>query len=132
MKFRIDQQSYIDDKLIEAGSELEVTPLYIDKKTKKPVFHVPGPHWLPLDDDAKDYCEAMKHEYTGEVPDVLQGLEAVLNDLNGKLDETKLAGAITTGMEPFLTAMQTNFAAMQKAITTLAELAAAQAGVAKA
>ena len=63
-KYRLNQVSYMSDRLHQVGEEIVVP-----KGTKA------GPHWEPLDDEAKADMSAAKVSYTGEVPDVLSQLE---------------------------------------------------------
>lgn len=89
MKFRIDQDSYIDDKPVRAGQEIELAKRKIKVLDGKgnPRFVMgyptPGPHWFPLDDDAKALMAESRIEHTGEVPDVIEQLKV---DLQARLD----------------------------------------------
>lgn len=68
-RFLIAQQSYIDDRLYEKGQ--------IGNFDRR---HKPGPHWQPLDDEAREMMEASGETFTGEVPDVLNALLPLYED----------------------------------------------------
>jgi len=72
MKFKLHQQTYIENEadgmgaaLREIGYELELLPT-----TSK----VPGPHWEPIDDEAKALCKKHGIVFTGHVPDCMDSL----------------------------------------------------------
>lgn len=71
--FRFHQQSYVDDTLVEKGQSKNVGK-----------HHKPGPHWEPLDDDAKAMVARTGVEFTGEVPDVLSALLPLYEDATTK------------------------------------------------
>ena len=75
MKWKITQQSYIDDRLVEPGT-------IIERKVSKP-----GPHWEPADDEAKAFAAESGVEFTGEVPDVLSQLVPLYADALKKANE---------------------------------------------
>lgn len=95
-KYRIDQKSYMNDRIVEKGEEVEVSP-----KLK------PGPHWFPLNDAAKKAAEEGGVKYTGEVPDVLGALmpmfeKAVEQHGSEKLTPANLATAFAGALERVL------------------------------
>lgn len=110
-QYRIHQESYINDRHILANAEVEVAP-YARKrvqkkdeagrdvvdKTGKKVFelvdlhHKPGPHWEPLDDEARAICERHKHEFTGFVPDAVEDLSKQLEEAQAKAAASAAAG----------------------------------------
>lgn len=96
MKFMINQASYIGDGVVEAGASIEVPPLVAAKNHPKddnyvpPVHHIPGPHWKPLDEEAKALCEKHKVVYTGEVPDPTGDLSL---QLDAALERARAAGS---------------------------------------
>ncbi|MDB5405203.1 MAG: hypothetical protein JWL84_115 [Rhodospirillales bacterium] len=57
MRFRIMLQSLINGALIDAGTEMEVPPAGTDASGKV-VLHVPGPHWIALDHEAREAVKA--------------------------------------------------------------------------
>lgn len=90
-RYRIHQTSWIDDKTVEPGQEVDVSER-----------HVPGPHWEPLDEKAKAIAEKHKVAFTGEVPDPTDKLSLVLEDALQKagvaIDHEKLAQAVAAGV----------------------------------
>lgn len=95
MKFRLDQLSYISDKLVEAGTEIELAPIGRNKATGEPIYHVPGPHWKAVDPEAIALCERLGTKFTGEVPDMVDNIE--LRDASA-IDYEKLGNAIGAGV----------------------------------
>lgn len=83
-RYRFAQDSHIDDVMYAAGEEGE-----IDAR------HVPGPHWMPLDDAAKALCAEHGIEYTGEVPDPLNGLQISLAEAIAKASQVASPEALT-------------------------------------
>jgi hypothetical protein len=109
MRYRIHQPSVIGDRYIEAAEdnlpEIEVPPLARkgDRITKtlaggqkiiivldEDLQHVPASHWEPLDDAAKAQALACGIEFTGEMPDVLSGLEASLADVQSRMNPASM------------------------------------------
>lgn len=79
MKFKIAQPSYIDNKLYA-----EDTTLDMKSDEHRNHNHVPGPHWEPLDDEAKALCKQHGVEYTGFVPDSMDVLVESLEQAKQK------------------------------------------------
>lgn len=94
-RYRIHQTSYIDDRVIDAGQEIEAD-----------ARHVPGPHWEPLDDAAKALAKKHSIRFTGNVPDPTEKLSLQLNralESNGiAIDHDKLGAAIAQGLAPLI------------------------------
>lgn len=118
MRFRIHQPSYIDGVFIDQGMidatngkghEVEVKPLALKGQKiaqkaigKRPgmvtltedLHHVPGPHWEPVDDEARALCAKHKHDFTGELPDVMPVLEDQLAEAQKAVLHPDSAGTI--------------------------------------
>lgn len=92
-RYRLHQRSYIGDRLYEPDSEITVSPSV-----------KPGPHWEPIDDEAKNAMANHAIEFTGEVPDVLARLEPMLADALAKRSGTDAVNAetIATAFEKVL------------------------------
>lgn len=103
MKFRLDQLSYIDNKLMDVGTEIELAPIGRRKGTGEPVYHVPGPHWKAVDEEAIALCEKLGTKYTGEVPDMVDNIE--LRDASA-IDYDKLGDAIGRGVVAAMEAIE--------------------------
>lgn len=111
MRFLINQDSYLGDGVVTAGTSLEVPPLVKasghpkDDNYVPPVWSKPGPHWKPLDEEATKLCALHKIEYTGEVPDPTASLSLQLNDAleraraaGGAVDYEKLGATVADGV----------------------------------
>lgn len=77
-QWKIHQVSYINDRLYAEGEIAELGRRGIDRVTKKPIHHLPGPHWEPVDDEAKEIAKGCGHVFTGEVPDMVLSMTADL------------------------------------------------------
>jgi hypothetical protein len=131
LRYRLHQDTYIGDRLIvagEGGTEMEIPPLaragemvtkmvsasvpmssQIVPSAKKvsvrldhDLHHIPGPHWEPLDDEAKAHCKKVGHEFTGEMPDVLDGLEEHLANAQARMrpdDVAMIAAGVITALQ---------------------------------
>lgn len=100
--YKAAQMSYVDGKVIEPGQQFTVGN-YLDPKTKKMRPHTPGPHWEAVDDEARAICKELKHEYTGEVPDIVNQLSDKLDGMMrekaaASFDHEALAAAIAKGI----------------------------------
>lgn len=110
MRFRLDQDSFIGDVLHTAGAEVEIPPLKPGRPERgkpgqpnyrpeiAPVWHKPGPHWFPLDDEARELMRDHEVQHTGEVPDALPALGERLAEALAKasvtIDHEKLGAAV--------------------------------------
>lgn len=95
--YRIHQVSNIDDRTVAAGEEINVD-----------ARHIPGPHWEPLDDEARAICTANGHEFTGEVPDILPALTDELGKAGnaaGGMTAEQMTAAIANGVTAAMTAL---------------------------
>lgn len=100
MLFKASQVSYVDGKLVEVGQNFEPVP-YRDPKSGKLRPHTPGPHWEPVDDEAKKLMADTKTEFTGEIPDIVNSLSERLDRMMGErqgIDHDALAAAIAKGL----------------------------------
>lgn len=75
MKFKLSQQSYIDCETDNLGAALRDAGFIFDLKpdTKQ----LPGPHWEPMDDEAKALCAKHSIKFTGEVPDSMDKISQI-------------------------------------------------------
>jgi hypothetical protein len=106
-RWRIHQLSFIDTgnngggALFDAGSEINVGPLRAavgspgDAGYRPAVVHRPGPHWEPLDDEAKAISADTKTTFTGEVPDVVNALADELEASKATMDAANRATVVT-------------------------------------
>lgn len=90
-KYRIVQDSYIDNVLYTFNPDPEKDRLNIHEIA---AHHVPGPHWEPMDDEAKAICKKNGIAFTGFVPDCMDKLTGMLADSMKKADEAGSPGAI--------------------------------------
>jgi hypothetical protein len=109
-RWRIHQLSFIDTgnngggALFDAGSEISVGPLRAavgspgDPGYRPAVVHRPGPHWEPLDDEAKAIAADTKTTFTGEVPDVVNALADELESSKAAMDAANRATPVTAEM----------------------------------
>ncbi len=76
MKFKLKQQSYLDNETDGYGAAMREVGYAFDlpAATKQ----VPGPHWEPMDDEAKALCVKHGIKFTGEVPDSMDSLTKTL------------------------------------------------------
>lgn len=81
MKFKMAQDSYVDNTFYKEGVTMDLPP---DTK------HVPGPHWEPLDDEAKTLCKKHGIAFTGFVPD---SIDKMCAELNETMAREKIAGS---------------------------------------
>jgi hypothetical protein len=70
MKFRFAQPTYVDNVFYEGGEDSK--PVEVEAR------HIPGPHWQPMDDEAKAHCKKHGVTYTGQVPDMVEAMTADL------------------------------------------------------
>jgi hypothetical protein len=105
-RYKFHQESYVGNVLIAAEQEYEVPPLG-RKKSGEPLHHIPGPHWEPLDDEAKAICKMHDIKFTGEVPDAIGPLTDQLAETmaaqnkataSGGIDVEALGAAIAKGI----------------------------------
>lgn len=85
-KYRLVQDSYIDNVLYTFNPDPEKDRLNIHDIAS---HHVPGPHWEPLDDEAKAICKKHGVTFTGFVPDCLDQLTKQLSE---SMERERLAG----------------------------------------
>lgn len=78
MKFKLKQSSYLDNETDGLGAALRDAGYEFDLKpdTKQ----VPGPHWEPVDDEAKALAAKYGVKFTGEVPDSMDKLSKLAQD----------------------------------------------------
>lgn len=132
MKYRICQVSHIDDAMYGPG--LEGRTEYVDvPNSMRPNPHVPGPHWEPLDDEAKAMC--LKHgiAFTGSVPDPIDTLSLKLADAmqSSGMNVDAIAAAISKSLAPILDRLTPSAAdeeAMQRRVDEAVERALASRG----
>lgn len=110
-KYKIHQESIIGDTTVPADMEITIAANG-KNKDGSPRHHVPGPHWEPLDDEARAICAATPGwVFTGEVPDAVEPLAIELENRMAKqnvgFDEGKLADAIAKGVVAGMAAAQT-------------------------
>lgn len=70
-KYRLNQNSYIDNVLYVFIDDPEKDHKNIHEIDAR---HVPGPHWQPMDDEAKKICQMHGIVYTGETPDCVEDM----------------------------------------------------------
>lgn len=83
--FKIAEDSYIDGLFRPRGSIIVVEPS---------AHNIPGPHWEPLDDEARAMCEAAGVNYAGAVPGLYATIEQNLRralKTNGAVVESYLS-----------------------------------------
>ena len=88
MKFKIHQPSYIQglkDGMLSESIYLEGNTLELPADTK----HVPGPHWEPLDDEARALAKQHSIKFTGQVPDCIDQFQKQLAEA---MEREKKAG----------------------------------------
>jgi hypothetical protein len=66
MKYRFSQPTYVNNILYDGGKDSPAVEVGGE--------HIPGPHWEPMDDEAKAHCAKLSVKFTGEVPDVMPAL----------------------------------------------------------
>lgn len=91
MQYKAGQVSYVDGRTVTAGEVFDPQP-FRDPKTKKMTHHTPGPHWEPVDEEAKAHCAKLGIAYTGEVPDMVERVGDVMG--GDRLDAKSLGEAI--------------------------------------
>lgn len=104
-RWKLHQDSFIDNgrngggQLFAAGSEVALGPLRPARGEpgepgyREAEHHRPGPHWEPLDDEAKAIARKAGHMFTGEVPDVVE-------DLTRQLEEAQKKAAAAQALSP--------------------------------
>jgi len=63
-----------DDPKTKGEFELAPRRKRVGEEDPRECYDVPGPHWEPVDAEAKDLCKYRSVAYTGIVPDVVEDL----------------------------------------------------------
>lgn len=113
MQYKAGQVSYIDGRTVAVGEVFDPQP-FRDPKTKKMTHHVPGPHWDPVDEEAKAHCTKLGVAYTGEVPDMVERVGDVMG--GDRLDAKSLGEAIAGALAKMGTPAAVDHEALVKAI----------------
>ncbi len=84
-RYKLHQTSYVDNQLIVVDDGHPPAEHAISAS------HVPGPHWEPMDDEARALMEKHGVTFTGFVPDSVDFLtEQLAKALKAKADAEKL------------------------------------------
>lgn len=88
-RYKIHQQSFIDERLVEPGQEVETH-----------ARHKPGPHWEPMDDQAKEIVAKHGVKFSPEVPDIINDMTMTSAPMANpmSLDHEALGAAIAKGI----------------------------------
>lgn len=111
MLWKITQESYIGERLVLPGETVDLARRGVDRKTKKPIHHIPGPHWEPMDDEAKEFSEKCGHTFTGETPDMIIAMTSDLEKRMGAsgtvtIDHEALGATIANGIAQGMLVLQ--------------------------